>query len=116
VWPCARPGARKALARLAQHPIVAGLPALVAMVAPDTTLARQQLRQAQAVLQATGATAETELLTGEPQKVLTELVKRQAPALMVMGAFGQSRLRQLLFGSTTTSLLRLSDVPVLVLR
>ena len=110
------PGARKALARLAQHPLVAGLPVLVAMVAPDTTLARQQLGQAQAALQAAGATAETELVAGEPQQVLPELVKRRAPALMVMGAFGHSRLRQLLVGSTTASLLRLSDVPVLILR
>lgn len=110
------PGARKALARLAQHPLVAGLPVLVAMVAPDTTLARQQLKEAQTALQAAGAVAETELLGGEPQQVLPELVKRQTPALLVMGAFGHSRLRQLLFGSTTTSLLRLSDVPVLILR
>jgi len=110
------PGARKALARLAQHPLVAGLPVLVAMVAPETTGARQQLKEAQAALQAAGAIAEIELVTGEPQQVLPELVKRQAPALLVMGAFGHSRLRQLVFGSTTTSLLRLSDVPVLVLR
>lgn len=110
------PGARKALARLAQHPLVAGLPVLVAMVAPDTTLARQQLTEAQTVLLAAGAVAQTELVAGEPQQVLPELVKRQVPALLVMGAFEHSRLRQLLVGSTTTSLLRLSDVPVLILR
>lgn len=110
------PGARKALARLAQHPLVAGLPVLVAMVGSDTTLARQQLSEAQAWLQAAGTTAATELVTGEPQQVLPELVKRQAPALLVMGAFGHSRLRQWLFGSTTTSLLRLIDVPGLILR
>ncbi len=110
------PGARKALAGLAQHPLVAGLPVRVAMVANDTTLARQQLRAAQAALQAAGAAAEIELVGGEPQQALPEMVKRHAPALLVMGAFGHSRLRQLLVGSTTTSLLRLSDVPVLILR
>ena len=36
--------------------------------------------------------------------------------LLVMGAYGHSRLRQLIFGSTTSTLLRLSDVPVLILR
>ncbi|HZF80806.1 MAG TPA: universal stress protein, partial [Rubrivivax sp.] len=72
--------------------------------------------EAQAALQAVGAAAEIELVRGEPQQVFPELVKRLAPALLVMGAFGHSRLRQLLLGSTTTSLLRLSDVPVLILR
>lgn len=110
------PGARKALARLARHPLVVGLPVRVAMVAVDTPLARQQLKEAQAALQAAGVEAEVELAAGEPQQVLPELVKRQAPALLVMGAFGHSRLRQWLVGSTTTSLLRLSDVPVLILR
>jgi nucleotide-binding universal stress UspA family protein len=110
------PGARKALARLARHPLVAGLPVQVAMVAPDTPLARQQLEQARASLQATGTTVGTERVAGEPQQVLPELVKRQVPALLVMGAFGHSRLRQWLMGSTTSTLLRHSDVPVLILR
>lgn len=110
------PGARKALGRLAHHPLVAGLPVRVAMVAPDTPQARQQLREAQAALAAEGITADTELLAGEPQQVLPALVRRQAPSMLVMGAFGHSRLRQWLLGSTTTSLLRLSDVPVLILR
>lgn len=110
------PAARKALAQLAQHPLVAGLTVLIAMVAPDMPLARQQLKEAQAALQVAGATAETELIAGEPQQVLPDLVKSHAPALLVMGAFGHSRLRQLLVGSTTTTLLRLSDVPVLILR
>lgn len=110
------PGARQALARLAQHPLVAGLPVRVAMVAPDTTQSRQQLEGARAALAAAGVAAETELVAGEAQQVLPALVKRHAPALLVMGAFGHSRLRRWLLGSTTTGLLRLSDVPVLILR
>ncbi|WP_370870719.1 universal stress protein [Polaromonas sp.] len=37
-------------------------------------------------------------------------------AWLVMGAYGHSRIRQLIVGSTTTTLLRLSKVPVLILR
>lgn len=33
-----------------------------------------------------------------------------------MGAYGHSRIRHLIVGSTTTALLRLSAVPVLILR
>jgi nucleotide-binding universal stress UspA family protein len=33
-----------------------------------------------------------------------------------MGAYGHSRIREFIVGSTTTTLLRLSPVPVMVLR
>jgi len=110
------PMARKALAALAQHPLVAGLPVHVVMVAPDTPAARQQLKDAERTLAADGITAVSELAPGEPQQVLPGLVRALGPSLLVMGAFGHSRLRQWVLGSTTTTLLRLSDVPVLILR
>ncbi|TZG39377.1 universal stress protein, partial [Halomonas eurihalina] len=36
--------------------------------------------------------------------------------LLVMGAYGHSRIRHLLVGSTTTEMLRKADIPVLLLR
>jgi nucleotide-binding universal stress UspA family protein len=110
------PGSRRALARMARHPLVAGLPVHVVMVAADGPATQQALKEAQRVLADAGIDSQTEQANGEPQQVLPELVRRQAPAMLVMGAFGHSRLRQLLFGSTTAQLLRLSEVPVLVLR
>ena len=50
-----------------------------------------------------------------PPRVLFAIAGR-APTLLIMGAFGHSRLRQLMLGSTTSTLLRVSDVPVLILR
>ena len=47
---------------------------------------------------------------------ILSLLKTQGAALLVMGAYGHSRIRHLIVGSTTTTLLRLSEVPVLVLR
>ena len=43
-------------------------------------------------------------------------VKAQVASLLVMGAYGHSRIRQLMVGSITTTLLRLSAVPVLILQ
>ena len=108
--------ARKAVDRVAGNPLLAGLPVLLATVGIDTPLVRRQLEEARLALQAAGVVAETDLVPGEPQAVLPGLVKAQGPALLVMGAFGHSRLRQLLLGSTTSTLLRLSEVPVLLLR
>jgi nucleotide-binding universal stress UspA family protein len=110
------PAARKALSALAGHPLVAGLPVHVLMVAPDSPAARQQLKEGQAALKAAGVAAETELAEGDAQAVLPARVKLLAPALLVTGAFGHSRLREWVLGSTTKHLLRASDVPVLILR
>lgn len=109
-------GARRAVTGLARHPLAVGLPVCVAMVAPDTPAALRQLESAQQILEAAGASVEIEFAGGDPQRVLPALVKAQAPSLLVMGAFGHSRLRQFVLGSTTATLLRMSDVPVLILR
>lgn len=108
--------ARKTVDMVARSPLLTGLPALIAMVAPDTAAAQQALAQAHQTLRAAGFAAETTLLPGEPEQALPALLKRQQRALLVMGAYGHSRIRQLILGSTTTALLRLSPVPVLVLR
>ena len=108
--------ARKTVDMVAASPLLEGLPALVAMVAPDTPEAQQTLQEAQSVLHSAGFTVETRLLAGDPEQALPDLLQTQGNALLVMGAYGHSRIRQLIVGSTTTALLRLSPVPVLVLR
>ena len=113
------PASRKALAAAASHPLLAGLPMTVAMAAPpgaDTAVANQRLAEAAAALAAAGVVAETRLIAGEPQQALPALARTGAPALLVMGAYGHSRLRQWLRGSTTTSLLGLGEVRALILR
>ena len=110
------PGARKALARLAQHPLVVGLPVLVAMVALDTPLARQQLKEAQAALQAAASTPRSNWQPVSRNRCCLNSSSARRQPCSSMGAFGHSRLRQILVGSTTTRLLRFSDVPVLILR
>jgi nucleotide-binding universal stress UspA family protein len=108
--------AQRTVETVARSPMLKGLPALVAMVGADTPAAHQQLQDAQSLLQAAGFTVETTLMPGEPEQVLPALLKTQGAALLVMGAYGHSRIRHLIVGSTTTTLLRLSEVPVLVLR
>lgn len=110
------PASRKAVETVARSPLLVGLPALLATAGQDTPLARRQLEEARGVLAAAGFDATTQLVTGEPEQVLPALVKAQGAALLIMGAYGHSRLRQLILGSTTSTLLRLSDMPVLILR
>lgn len=110
------PTGHKTVATVARSPLLAGLPVLLAMAGANTPEAHHQLGLAAQVLQGAGFAVTTELLSGEPEQVLPPLVKAQGAALLVMGAYGHSRIRQFIVGSTTTTLLRLSEVPVLILR
>lgn len=101
---------------VARSPLLVGLPLLLAMAGTDTAQARQQLAGAAQVLQDAGFSVTTELLRGEPEQVFPPLLVTQGAALLVMGAYGHSRIRQFIVGSTTSTLLRLSVVPVLILR
>ena len=108
--------AMKMLETVAGSPLLKGLPALVAMCAPDTPAAQDQLDVAKAILEGAGFSADATLLPGEPEHALPKLFDTDGAALLVMGAYGHSRIRHLVLGSTTTTLLRLSKTSVLVLR
>ncbi|CAN7633140.1 universal stress protein [Acidovorax delafieldii] len=110
------PTAVKMVETVARSPMLKGLPALVAMCAVDTPAAWEQLRMAKGLLEGAGFAVETTLLPGDPENVLPPLPQLQGAALLVMGAYGHSRIRHLVIGSTTTTLLRMSKVPVLVMR
>lgn len=109
--------ARKTVEMVARNPLLVGLPALIVMAGVDTEPARRELEEMRLQLSAAGfAEVQTELLSGEPEAVLPSLLKAQCDALPVMVAYGHSRIRQFIVGSTTTTLLRSSELPVLVLR
>ena len=53
---------------------------------------------------------------GEPEKVISDCVEKHGVDLLVMGAYGHSRIRNLIIGSTTTQMIRSCLVPVLLFR
>ncbi len=53
---------------------------------------------------------------GDPDHRIPEAVASEGIDLLVMGAYGHSRIRTLMVGSTTTTVLRTSPVSVLVVR
>lgn len=59
--------------------------------------------------------AHGEFRAGEPEVVIPDYVRDERIDLLVMGAYGHSRIRQLIVGTTTT-MLRTCHVPVLLLR
>ncbi|WP_296495384.1 universal stress protein [Rhodoferax sp.] len=106
----------KTIELISSSPLLAGLTALVVMAGSESALRARQLEEARQALQKAGFEVKTQLIAGEPNDVLPAFVNAQGADLLVMGAFGHSWLKQLIAGSTTSTLLRVSDVPVLILR
>jgi nucleotide-binding universal stress UspA family protein len=107
---------RKMVETVAQSPMLRSLKCHVVMAGEETPMVREQLSWARTTLGAAGFDLELAAVVGEPEATLPTYLKQRAIDLLVMGAYGHSRIRQLIVGSTTTTLLRTSPVPVLVLR
>ena len=108
--------AMKAVDQVSRSPIVAGLECKLVMAANDTPETRQKIDDAAVILKAGGYTVQSEIVTGQPDKVISETVEREKFDLLVMGAYSHSRLRSLFIGSTTTEMIRSCKIPVVILR
>ena len=69
-----------------------------------------------ALLLAAGFAVQAQLRPGEVEPTLHAYQAEHGIDLLVMGAYGHSRIRQFFIGSTTTALLRSSNTPLLLLR
>jgi len=105
-----------ALERIANSPLLAGIPGHLVMVGNDTAENRQRLEQRQALLSDKGHQVESHLLSGNVIDCLMNFRERFQIELIVMGAYGHSRIREFIVGSNTTKMLAMSSVPVLILR
>lgn len=110
------PTTRKAVEMVSASPLFKGLECHVVMAGGEGSDARNQLDWAQAALQAGGIAVVASIVAGDPESVIAQQVQDQRIDLLVMGAYGHSRIRQFIVGSTTTTLLRTCQVPVMLLR
>ena len=108
--------AMKAIDHIARSPLFQGLAVQVVTVGSATPEARKGLEDASAVLRAAGLQASTAILSGQPEAALSRLIDEESHDLLVMGAYGHSRIRSLIIGSTTTAMIRSCKVPVVLIR
>lgn len=87
----------------------------VAKEKSDTTAAAR-LQAAQQQAQTAGFNPIVAVIAGEPENVIAQYGKECDASLLAMGAYGHSRIRNLVIGSTTAQILRSSNIPVLVFR
>lgn len=107
---------RKAVEMVAASPLFRGLSCHVVMVGADKADARDQLDWARTTLEKAGFEVTAGIRSGQVEDVLCGYREEHAIDLIVMGAYGHSKIREFLVGSSTTKLIRLSKVPLLLLR
>lgn len=108
--------AHKILQTLATSPFAQGLPVHLVMAGTDNEENRLQLSQALQVLQQAGFESKTAIVEGEPETVLNQYQQEHMIDMMVMGAYGHSRIRQFIVGSTTTAMICKAKCSLLILR
>ena len=107
---------RRAIVRLAHTALLRGAECHVLMVHDDQPVAHAELTEATGPLLRAGFPVTLSTASGDPDEVILSEVDRVSADLLVMGAYGHSRIRTLIVGSTTTAILRNATVPVLVFR
>lgn len=108
--------AQRCVDMVCASPLLAGLDCHLVTAGTATPALQAQLDAAGARLQAAGFAPRLHIAAGDAEQVVAAHVESLGAGLLVMGAYGHSRIRSLILGSTTTQLLRLCRVPVLLLR
>ncbi|MDX1588733.1 MAG: universal stress protein [Oleiphilaceae bacterium] len=101
---------------LASSPVFRDFPLHLVMVGPDTSDRWEQLRQAEKQLKEAGCEVHLAIRAGDVEQTLHAYQAEHGIDLLVMGAYGHSRIRQFFVGSTTTNLLKAARSPMVVLR
>jgi nucleotide-binding universal stress UspA family protein len=107
---------RSGVDTLAASPLFRNLPIHLVMVGVDSAAHREQLQQASRVLGTAGFTVQTAIRTGEVEPALHTYQAEHRIDLLAMGAYGHSRIRKFLVGSTTTNMIRTTSTAMLLLR
>lgn len=107
--------AQRCVDLVAASPLLRGLRCHLVTVGHDDRHAAAHAA-AVATLEAAGFAPQVIALAGAPDEALVTHVTAEHLDLLVMGAYGHSRIRHLLVGSTTTRVLQTTRVPVLLLR
>jgi nucleotide-binding universal stress UspA family protein len=91
-------------------------PITVIIVSADKAMAADLSAQVEEAAQQGQADCEVIISTGREVDEILKFIKEGSVELMVMGAYGHNRLRELLLGSTTSQVIRKSPIPVLLIR
>jgi nucleotide-binding universal stress UspA family protein len=92
----------------------ASWPLTVVVISSDAQKSAALSTEIEDIVEAQSADCAVIILQGKEGEEIIKFIKEGSVELMVMGAYGHNRLRELLLGSTTSFVLRKSHIPVLL--
>lgn len=107
---------RQAVEMLASSPLCEGMPIHLVLIGADTGDNWAPLDNAAARLASAGYDVRQAIRHGDVVSTLLAYQEEHSIDVLAMGAYGHSRIRQFLVGSTTAALLRASSGALLILR
>ncbi len=106
----------KAVDHIGKSKVFAGLKCVLLTVGDEKLAVKRSLEGAAAQLRTAGYDVEAIIAQGQPEAVICQRLRDDNIDVLVMGAYGHSRIRNLIIGSTTTSMVQSCQVPVLLFR
>jgi len=108
--------AMKAVDHVARDSLFEGMEVHLLTAGSRSAAVEKKQEDAAALLRAGGLTVVSDVIEGAADSVISRYVEDAAIDLLVMGAYGHSRLRSLFIGSITTEMIRSCLIPVLIFR
>ncbi len=110
------PSCRKAVDFMLDSPLFREVEInLLAVGRPHPNI-KEDLLAARTRLQGNGLRAAEFHQEGHPEEVFARFISQHGTNLLIMGAYGHSRIRQFIIGSTTTMMVRTCRIPILMFR
>jgi nucleotide-binding universal stress UspA family protein len=110
------PPAQHALGIAAQLSVKTKWPLTVIIITDLAFLAADLTKRIEEYLEPFEIDSDVIVLRGREEKEIIKFIREGAVELMLMGAYGNSRFKELLLGSTTSHVIRNSTIPVLLTR
>ena len=110
------PSAKKALDFSLGLSKQAAWPLTAVIITEDMEKATRLSAQIEETAHVQETDCEVIILPGKEGTEILKFIEEGAVELMVMGAYGHNRLRELLLGSTTSQVIQKSPIPVLLTR
>jgi len=110
------PSAMKAVSHVANSSALEGLECHIVSASEPNVQVTQRIEGAAALLHDAGFDVKTDVIPGHAETVIGDKIAQESIDLLLMGAYGHSRIRNLIIGSTTTEMVRSCKVPVLLFR